>query len=170
MDSQPDQVVLVDGSGDPNGVMDKVAAHTAPGYRHLAFSVVAFDRHGRILLQRRNPAKPTFGDHWANTCCSHPRPDETVIEAATRRVRQELGVELIDAVELGRFEYRAEDHSTGMVESELDVVVTGTLIGTIEPDPSEVAEVRWFTRTELEAASLREAPWLDGVLETIGWR
>ncbi len=164
-----DLVVVVDGAGQAVGTLDKTEAHTAPGTRHLAFSVVVTDTRGRMLIQRRHPDKPTFGGMWANACCSHPRPAEGVVRAARRRVKEELGVQLIDPREVGRFAYEATDSKTGMVESELDVVVSGVIAGTLEPDPEEIAELRWLTRDELGSSGLSFAPWFDGVLKVIGW-
>lgn len=169
VDSDNDLVVVVDAAGQAVGTLGKTEAHTAPGTRHLAFSVVVTDTRGRMLIQRRHPGKPTFGDTWANACCSHPRPAEGVVRAARRRVKEELGVQLIDPREVGRFVYEATDPKTGMVESELDVVVTGVIAGTLKPDPEEVAEVRWLTREELHSSDLSFAPWFDDVLKVIGW-
>jgi isopentenyl-diphosphate delta-isomerase len=164
-----DQVVLVDDTGQAVGAMGKTEAHTAPGTRHLAFSVVITNTRGQMLLQRRHPDKPTFGDHWANACCSHPRPGEGVIRAARRRVAEELGVQLIDPREVGRFVYEATDESTGLVEHELDVVITGVISGKLEPHETEIAELRWVSRAELETTGLTLAPWLPRVLEVVGW-
>lgn len=163
------QVVLVDAAGQPVGAIGKTEAHTAPGARHLAFSVVVKNTRGQMLFQRRNPDKPTFGDTWGNACCSHPLPGEGVIKAARRRVREELGVELIDPREVGRFVYEATDERTGMVEHELDVVVSGVISGKLDPNEAEVAEVRWMSADELAAAELTMAPWLPEVLKVVGW-
>lgn len=163
-------VVTVDAEGRPRGTADRLLAHTAPGIRHLAFSAVVFDPAGRMLLQRRALDKPTFGGCWANACCSHPRPGEDVIEAARRRVSEELGVVLEDPVVRGSFSYTATDPVTGMVESEFDVVVAGTISGPLRVDPTEVAEISWFSQTDLAGADLQWAPWLEGVLRIVDWR
>ncbi len=162
-------VVTVDEDGRPTGVMNKAAAHRGAGVRHLAFSVVIFDHEERMLLQRRTEDKATFGGHWANACCSHPFPGESIVAAAERRVREELGVALVGATEQGRFSYAAIDPATGMGENELDVVVVGRIGSDPVPDDGEIAELRWFTRAELASSDLLRAPWLDGVLEIVGW-
>jgi isopentenyl-diphosphate delta-isomerase len=164
-----ERVVVVDQTGQAVGSMDKTRAHTAPGTRHLAFSVVVKNTRGQMLFQRRHPEKQTFGDTWGNACCSHPRPGEGIITAARRRVREELGVQLIDPREIGRFVYEATDESTGMVESELDVVVSGVISGKLEPNEDQVAEVRWMSRDEFAGQNLQMAPWLPGVLGVVGW-
>ena len=60
-------VVVVDSAGRPSGRADKLAAHAPPGTPHLAFSVVLFDKAGRVLLQRRSPDKYHFAGLWSNS-------------------------------------------------------------------------------------------------------
>ncbi len=140
----PVEVVLVDEADSEVGTMEKVAAHTAPGYLHRAVSVCLFDDGGRTLLQRRADGKYHFAGLWSNSCCTHPEPGETAAEAAARRVRQELGVEAPELVHRGTVLYRAEDPTAGLVEHELDHVFTGIFTAEPLPDPAEVAEVRWL--------------------------
>ena len=112
-----EQVVLVDEGDRAIGAAEKLSAHRDGGRLHRAFSVFLFDAQGRVLLQRRAVAKYHFPLLWTNACCGHPRPGEGVVEAARRRVREELGV----AVTLRpafAFVYAAEDPATGLVERE----------------------------------------------------
>src|SRR4051794_27812216 len=90
----PDDIVLVDEHDRPLGTCAKLAAHRNGGTLHRAFSVFLFDSAGRMLLQQRAAGKYHFGGLWTNACCSHPRPGEAVADAARRRVREELGVEV----------------------------------------------------------------------------
>src|SRR5690349_15374146 len=86
-----DQVVLVDEHDRPLGTAPQLEAHQAGGRLHRAFSVFIFDAAGRMLLQRRAPSKYHFAGLWTNACCSHPQPDEPVVEAARTRLREEFG-------------------------------------------------------------------------------
>lgn len=60
------------------------------GLLHRAFSIYLFDDQWRILLQQRAMSK--YHAPWlrANTCCSHPFPDESNLNAAQRRLGEEL--------------------------------------------------------------------------------
>src|SRR5215216_5727538 len=87
-----DEVVLVDIHDEPTGTMEKMAAHLTPNL-HRAFSVFLFDNEGKMLLQQRAFSKYHSGGLWTNTCCSHPRPGEETLNAAKRRLAEELGVE-----------------------------------------------------------------------------
>mgnify|MGYP000919705071 CR=1 FL=1 len=80
-----------------------------------------FDSQGRILLQRRADTKYHFGGLWTNSCCGHPRPGEPVATAASRRLREEMGIDVVlEAV--ASFIYRASDPESGLTEHELDHV------------------------------------------------
>jgi isopentenyl-diphosphate delta-isomerase len=163
---EQDLVELVDPSGDAVGTATVSDAHSAPGQLHRAFSVLLFDPDGRTLLQQRSSVKTRFPLRWANSCCGHPSPGVSVVEAAARRLAEELGVTGISLVDVGVYTYRAEDQATGRVEHEYDHVVVGHVAAdlAVAPDPNEVAATRWVPAAELEAGGQEYAPWLSGVL------
>ena len=69
-------VVLVDRHDTPIGVAPKLAAHR-DGLLHRAVSVLLFDNAGRVLLQRRADGKYHSALLSSNTCCAHPRANES---------------------------------------------------------------------------------------------
>lgn len=160
--------------GDAIGHVELVAAHTNGGTLHRAFSVFVFtsDR-AKLLLQRRIASKPTFGGLWANTCCSHPFPQEPMVDAGKRRLREEMGLSL-QLTEGPSFVYRAEDpRGNGFVEHEYDTILLGTADQsiTIKSDPSEVMEWKWMSVSDLEKDMKKQpelyAPWLGIGLQKI---
>lgn len=145
-------VVLVDDDGRPVGTADKVQVHGAVTPRHLAFSCYGFDLAGRLLVTRRAFDKPTFPGVLTNTCCGHPAPGEDPADAVRRRLRHELGVDVVNLrLLLPDFSYRAS--ALGIEENELCPVYAGTLVGTPAPRPDEVAEVAWWTWAQFCAAA-----------------
>ncbi|MBM2616705.1 isopentenyl-diphosphate Delta-isomerase [Actinoplanes sp. LDG1-06] len=166
-------VELVDAEGAALGSATVSDAHTAPGRLHRAFSVFLRDPEGRVLLQQRAAAKTRFPLRWANTCCGHPLPGEAVTVAAARRMVEEIGVADVPLTEVGVYAYYAEDPATGRVEYEYDHVLVGDLpIGVHpEPDPDEVADLRWVAVPmllgEIESDSRPYAPWLLGVAQRL---
>ncbi len=159
------RVVLVERDGTVIADEDKLVAHEPPGRLHLAFSVVLYRTDGRLLLQRRAADKYHFPLHWANACCSHPAPGEGVVEAAERRLVEELGLECA-LEEVGSFVYRAVCPVSGLVEHELDHVLVGVAAGEPHPSPEEVDATCWVLPAEIGrgAPGGPHAPWLPQAL------
>ena len=143
-----EEVILVDKHDVEQGAMEKIEAHKNGGTLHRAFSVFVFNTKGELLLQRRALHKYHSGGLWTNTCCSHPRPGETVREAGHRRLEEEMGMQC-KLVELFSFEYKAELDG-GMTEWELDHV----LLGLSNKEPSineeEVAEFKYMPLDDID--------------------
>ena len=85
-----ENVILVDTHDTPVGQMEKMEAHLK-GELHRALSILVFNSKGEILLQQRAFSKYHTPGLWSNTACSHPRPGEVSLEAATRRLGEEMG-------------------------------------------------------------------------------
>lgn len=165
-------VELVDATGTATGSCPVAEAHTAPGRRHRAFSVLLYDQAGRVLLQRRAAVKTRFASRWSNTCCGHPEPGQDVGVAAAERLFAELGVspdQTTRLAEVGILQYRAADPVSGKTEDEWDHVLVATFNGgSPTPDEAEVSDCRWISPRALPAAIIAEpdiyTPWLLGVL------
>lgn len=116
----PDDVVLVDRNDRPCGLAGTGAAHQSPGLLHRGFSVVLWTPGEEIILRRRARA-------WSATCAGHPRPGESVTDAARRLVFAEFGAVPSELVAADRFLHTARDPLSGMVEREVHYVLTGRL-------------------------------------------
>jgi isopentenyl-diphosphate delta-isomerase len=163
-----DEVIVVDEYDRAVGVAPKLAAHR-DGALHRAVSVFVTDGAGSVLLQRRALAKYHSGGLWSNSCCGHPRPGESVADAATRRLVEEMGIRC-SLEPAGAFRYRAE-LPNGFIEHEIVHVFVGRWDGEPTPDPAEVGAWRWATVAEL-GRETRERPdqytvWLADVLSQI---
>ncbi|MDP3953679.1 MAG: isopentenyl-diphosphate Delta-isomerase, partial [bacterium] len=117
-----EQVVLVDHAGKEIGVEEKLTVHQK-GLLHRAFSIFIFNSKGEVLLQRRAEGKYHSGGLWSNACCSHPRPGETVLEAAHRRLQEEMGFDC-GLKEVFTFTYKTPV-SKDLIEHEFDHVLIG---------------------------------------------
>jgi isopentenyl-diphosphate delta-isomerase len=150
--------------------MPKLDAHRPPGHLHRAISIFAIDPDARILLQRRAASKYHFPGLWTNTCCSHPRPGESVEDAARRRLREEMGI-AARPTPVGTFIYAATDPTSGLIERELDHVCIAHISTDPTPDPSEADDWRWITlpdlQTELAATPDAFTPWLPSALDCL---
>jgi isopentenyl-diphosphate Delta-isomerase len=171
-DRERHTVELVDKTGAAAGSCSVAEAHTAPGRRHRAFSLLLYDSAGRVLLQQRAAVKTRFPFRWSNTCCGHPAPGQDTATAVSRRLADEFGIaswHTTPPAEVGVLYYYARDPDTAHVEDEWDHVLVATLIsGAPAPDEAEIRDYRWIfpglLRTEIAAHPGRYTPWLPGVL------
>src|SRR4051794_23646258 len=135
--AESDELILVDEHDNPVGYSAKLAAHENGGRLHRAFSIFIFNSRGEMLLQRRAAGKYHFGGLWTNACCSHPRRGESTVDAAHKRLREELGLDT-DLREIFSFTYRATDSVSGLTEHEFDHVFVGRFDGTPLPNAGEI--------------------------------
>jgi isopentenyl-diphosphate delta-isomerase len=139
------EVILVNENDEAVGTMEKIAAHRK-ALLHRAFSVFIFNRKGEMLLQQRAANKYHSPNLWTNACCSHPMPGEETINAAHRRLVEEMGFDT-DLEHAFSFIYKTP-FDNGLTEHELDHVFIGHYDGTINPDETEVRD---FTFMKMEA-------------------
>jgi isopentenyl-diphosphate delta-isomerase len=137
-----EQVILVNEKDQAIGTMEKMEAHRK-GVLHRAFSVFIFDRHGKMLLQQRALHKYHSGGLWTNACCSHPRPGEETVLAASRRLKEELGFQT-SLQPMFQFTYKAE-FENGLTEYEFDHVFFGMYEGAVVQNEEEVMNFQFET-------------------------
>jgi len=141
-----EHVVLVDEADNQIGTMEKLEAHQK-GVLHRAFSILVTNSKGEWLLQKRAGKKYHSAGLWTNTCCSHPRPGESVETATKRKLLQEMGLQA-DLRLVYKFIYRAP--LKDLTEHELDYVFAGV---TDEPpviNTDEVEEWRYASRAQIQ--------------------
>jgi isopentenyl-diphosphate delta-isomerase type 1 len=157
-----DNVVLLDGDGDPIGELARSDVHTRDTPLHLAFSLYLFNDRNELLLTRRALGKRTWPGVWTNTCCGHPRPGEDMVSAVARRLDDELGMDVgeLECV-LPDFRYRAVDAS-GIAENEVCPTFRGVLRhpdSSVLANPDEVMDWKWVKWDHITEAA-RRAPFL----------
>jgi isopentenyl-diphosphate delta-isomerase len=164
-----ERLILVDENNRAVGIGGKTAVHRA-GRLHRAFSIFIVDDQGRILLQRRSRQKYHSGGLLANSCCGHPRPGETTLVAARRRLTEELGIAAPLAFGF-HSRYRA-DLDGGMQENEFVYIYFGPLTAQADPDPAEVSEVEFASPDEIARRIARQPDgfvyWLRHYFENHG--
>ena len=143
--------------------VEKMEVHQR-GLRHKAVSVFVMDGEN-VLLQRRALGKYHTPGLWANTCCTHPNWDESSVDCAVRRLREELGITGLYPNLRDTVEYRA-DVGGGLVEHEVVDIFIALADRNLKVmlNPDEVAEVEWMGFYELAAEVARRpdrfTPWL----------
>lgn len=150
---ESEMIVLVDKTGTKQlGTAPKIASHHSDTPLHLAFSVYLFDVNGNTLATKRALHKKVWPSVWTNSCCGHPAPGETMVDAIARRLSYELGTSVKDLrCVLPKYLYKTPPYK-GVIEHEFCPVYFGFIDGKLKPNPMEVADLRWM-------------PWADYVRE-----
>jgi isopentenyl-diphosphate delta-isomerase len=108
--TKTDFVILVNQQDEETGTCEKLQAHQQ-ALLHRAFSILLFNDKGELLLQQRAMDKYHSAGLWTNCCCSHPAPGELTMDAAKRRLSEELYIPLSENVSLSplaQFIYRVQ--------------------------------------------------------------
>ena len=129
--------------------IEKLEAHVR-NIPHVAISVFIV-RDDRLLLQKRAAEKYHSGLLWANTCCSHPRWNETVENCAPRRLQEELGW-TVPLERFGEIAYSA-DVGGGLYENEIAHCFIAKVTDDVPLDifdPHEVAALEWATLDQID--------------------
>ena len=158
-----DLLILVDENDDEIGYGEKLETHIA-GRLHRAFSLFVFDKNSKtLLIHQRAVGKYHSGGLWTNSCCSHPRKGETLLDAVVRRAYEELGLEIpcgdgmvSGLTEVGKFRYFADFGNIS--EHEIDHVFIWETDGPVRlhPDSEEVMDFMWIEPSSLTEWMQRE--------------
>src|SRR5690606_1584976 len=99
-------------------------------------------------------------------CCSHPMPEEGTLDAAHRRLDEEMGMKC-DLFHKYSFIYKA-DVGNGLIEHELDHIIVGFTDVVPNPNQQEVMDWKWadirFLLTDIEARASEYTSWFKMIL------
>ncbi len=141
-----EKVILVDENDNQVGLMPKLEAHQK-GLLHRAFSIFIFNSKYELLLQKRASSKYHSGGLWTNTCCSHPREDEDTLDAANRRLIEEMGIDT-SLRKVHDFIYKAE-LDNNLTEHEFDHVFYGIYNEDPIINKDEADDFKWIDMDSL---------------------
>ena len=139
--STEEEVVLVDEENNVLGTQKKSLVHGPTTPLHRGFSLFLFDRTGRLLLQQRSRTKKTWPLVWSNSVCGHPALNESNVDAARRRLADELGMTAAHIEEIAPYRYCFT--RDGVMENEICPILIGTTDREPKPNEEEVEATRW---------------------------
>jgi isopentenyl-diphosphate delta-isomerase len=146
-------ITLVDAEDSITGFEEKMEVHRK-GLLHRAFSILIFNQEGKMLIHQRAFEKYHSPGLWTNACCGHPNKGENILDAAHRRLGEEMGFDC----ELNfkfKFHYRAE-FDNGLIENELDHVFFGDFNEKFAVNPMEVADWKWILIDDLKEDIIKQ--------------
>jgi len=165
-----DLLIRIDKQDKVIGYKSKQECHVCPGLLHRAFSVFIFNSKNELLLQKRSKQKLLWPQFWSNSCCSHPKKDEDLINSAANRLTEELGFNC-QLKQIGNLYYQAEFNNLGC-EYEITHILTGIYDGKIKINPAEISDLRWVSfedlKKEINKYSDRFTPWLKLIIKKYG--
>ncbi|MEK7447330.1 MAG: isopentenyl-diphosphate Delta-isomerase [Patescibacteria group bacterium] len=137
-----EEVVLVDEENNVLKTVLKSEVHSEDTPLHRAFSSFIFNGNGDLLIQQRSHKKKTWPMVWSNTCCGHPSLDENNIEAATRRLEEELGIGVEELEEVSPYRYQFVQN--GIMENEICPILVGFTKDNPKINDNEVENTQWI--------------------------
>lgn len=162
------KVIVVNKQDQILGVASREKAHRVSGLLHRGFITLIFNSQGDLLLVKRSQKKMLWPLFW-DGCCSHPLKGEDYVEAAERRLQDELNfscpLEYVD-----KFYYQSVYKNVGS-EEEICAILKGQYDGKIIPNPDEIADYRWIKMKDLKKEMKQNpeafAPWFIKTIELI---
>jgi isopentenyldiphosphate isomerase len=135
-------IEIVDENGEVLGLAPRSKVHGNPSLRHRVVHVLVFNLKGELLLQKRSMSKDVAPGRWDTSVGGHVDPGESLMEAAARELKEELGLE-------AEPEFLYSYVHTNPYETE--VVHTYALIheGGFSFNREEIEEIRFWSLTEI---------------------
>jgi isopentenyl-diphosphate Delta-isomerase len=161
-------IYFVDKNDQPTGkTQEKLTAHHSNTELHAAFSCYVFNENGKFLVTQRAHTKKVWHGVWTNSCCGHPFPEETRVDAINRRIQYELGM-TVGSIKLimPKYIYKTPLYG-GIIEHEFCPVYVAIASSEPNPNPDEVEDFKWvdweWYKSELENDSTDYSVFKDSI-------
>ena len=142
-----DNIILVDENDNEIWLGEKINVHKK-WLLHRAISVLILNSKWEMLLQHRALNKYHCGGMWSNTTCTHPFPHESNIDAAHRRLKEEMWFDTkLDEI----FQFHYTTHfDNWLTENEIDHVFLWYYDWEINLNPEEANDYKWLSIEKLK--------------------
>lgn len=161
-------ITLVNEDDEVVGFEEKLKVHQR-GLLHRAFSILVFNSDGKMLIHQRAFGKYHSPGLWTNACCGHPNEGENILNAANRRLEEEMGFECPLLFQF-KFHYKTS-FSNGLTENEIDHVFFGEMNGPFEVNTEEVADYQWVQiptlKTDIMSNPSKYTVWFKEIMTRI---
>lgn len=136
---------LVDDAGNIIGKTSRSECHSGSFLLHPVVHLHVLNSKGELFLQKRASTKDIQPDKWDTAVGGHVDYGESIYEALSREVREELGITVFTPVFIAYYKYTSD------IESEFVHSFYAVYDGRIFPDPVEISEGRFWSFEEITA-------------------
>jgi isopentenyldiphosphate isomerase len=151
---RPDEIFdIVDEHDRVTGQSTRAEVH-AKHLRHRAVHAWAFNRDGRLFLQKRSLQKDTAPGRWDSSASGHLDAGETYDAAVVRELSEEIGVTVSPQ---NRLTLLHTVPATPETANEFTRVYRLETEGPFTLNPAEISGGEWFRPAEIDRL-LRETP------------
>ncbi|MBI1863546.1 NUDIX domain-containing protein [Candidatus Microgenomates bacterium] len=140
-DEQSELFIVVDRDDNIVGYRTRGECHNDKSLTHRSVSVVLFNDHGEVLLQKRSMTKDTWPGYYTVSASGHVTKGSTYEEAAKREMEEEIGLST-------DLTYQTKFYIEEPYESELVAVFTGHYNGPFKINTAELEEAKFHTQEE----------------------
>lgn len=164
-------LIVVDDKDNMLGYAPRIECHTGKGIRHRAFVILLYNKDKKILLQHRKHR--LFDKLWDLAGASHPLHidgrNDSYIEAASRCLKNEWGIENVKLEKIGAFNYFKEDEKN--CENEYCALIVGEYNGELIANQETAYGFRLVSLkqllSEIEKKPESLTPWLIEAIKAL---
>jgi isopentenyldiphosphate isomerase len=135
---------IVTEEGDVIGKATRKECHSGTFLLHPVIHLHVFNSKGELYLQKRALDKDIQPGKWDTSVGGHVNYGEKTVVALIREVKEELGMTDFKPTFLQRYKF-VSDREAELVHSYYTIYD-----GTIDPDPIEISEGKFWTITDIE--------------------
>ncbi len=137
---------LVDAEGNIIGKATRRECHSGSKMLHPVVHLHIISDNGKLYLQKRSELKDIQPGKWDTAVGGHVDFGEDVISALRREAREELGLTEFNPIKLAPYIFESS------IERELinPFIVYCTEELCLIPDPEEISEGRFWSKSEIE--------------------
>ncbi len=144
MDIQEEFLEVINEHGDTIKTLPRSVVHGDPSLMHKVVHVLVFNKNGELLLQKRSMNKDVAPGKWDTSVGGHVNAGETIIEALSREMEEELGITTCEPEFLYTYIH------SNQYESELVYTHSCVHSGQIRFNKDEIDEIRFWTSDEIK--------------------
>jgi isopentenyldiphosphate isomerase len=133
---------VVNEQGEVLRLAPRSEIHGNPSLIHRVVHVLVFNEKGELLLQKRSLKKDVAPGRWDTSVGGHVNPGESLIEAAKREMKEELGID-------SEPEFLYSYIHTNPYETELVYTFSCTYEGSVSFNKDEIDEVKFWSIEEI---------------------